>query len=236
MTCAVTPSSVSFTGIPEQDDPYSTLSITTLFYKNSVYDRAGNLLFSVNANGIYAANTTGSQIFSFEHLITTPTPCTYDPDAKVYTNAKNAISEIPIFPVPGKCHSYYMMFWSAMEDPTSGPFTSAEPLILRVIRIDIDPVAFGNSSVPVSSWYTITEHLMNEPDCDEPYRHMIASSSEHNAPGIVANKVNSDDSRDIYTLHVISGVDGGTPYNYTQIQNWHFPYDGGFAKHIVSCI
>ncbi|HMG81487.1 MAG TPA: hypothetical protein VK559_00495 [Ferruginibacter sp.] len=133
MTCQVTPATTSFSNVYDLSDLYKYAPGSEALYQNSCYDKSGQLLFSVNADGIYGPD--GTEVFGFGvdpatgYAVTLTYPTCYG----TYTyNPTNAVSEIVIFPVPGKCNGYYVMFWCEIANY---PFTTTGTnyIALRVV-------------------------------------------------------------------------------------------------------
>lgn len=185
MSCNVSPTSLTFSSISNINDlafSGDPLAFKN-HYKNSIYDRAGSVLFSVNANGIY--DNSGTQIYSLNSTITTTVNCTstlsYDPEFLVSPGP--SVSEVVTVPMPGACDSYYVMFWA---NETYGPNTG--DAILIAVKVYVDPV-----SADVS---VVRSYVLNSVDCDGYHYYTNAQSLQ-----IAAAALNSDGTRDIYTIH-----------------------------------
>lgn len=63
MSCTTPPASLTFSNVIPLYDLYTGISTAygVDMFKNSIYDKSGELLFSVNADGIYAPDALGTQ-------------------------------------------------------------------------------------------------------------------------------------------------------------------------------
>jgi len=151
-SCSIAP--ISFTGHPYLNDYAGMYSGAPVdYFKNSAYDQAGDLLFSVNADGIYAS--TGDEIFNFNSTKTYLIPCgswtsTYN------VTMTEAVSEICIVPVQCKPNSYYVICWCRVSGLIGGSYYN----VLRAVEVDILP-SFGTSA-PISTWYNLTDNLLGQ--------------------------------------------------------------------------
>jgi|GEM_PF-3437033 len=223
ITTAITPSTSSFLGMGSQNDPDYLTAASTHYFKNSLYNRSGDLLFSVNANGIYAPSGNRVHRINYGLDITKypPVGLPYND----YFDARYSCSEMVIFPVPCQTNSYYVMFWSTLGsgDP-SGFFGHQTPRVLRLIRVDIIADVFGTAATE-SDWYHITDQLINPPTYGSPNNPYIYTN--YSPVEIVADRANPDGSRDIYTIHegYVSDFYPHIRY-YGQIQKWTFSAGG----------
>lgn len=155
-------------------------------FKNSCYDKAGNLLFTVNENGVYAPD--GTQRYTFapdldSFILVTPTGA-----PPVMLVPGRAISEIVIVPVPNVCNQYYAVFW-CMD-------INAHEYELRAITISVDITTFpAASSINCRSNVVVD---LNNPDAN--YLNGTIYSTNPFRMLVAADAVNMDGSRDIYTL------------------------------------
>jgi len=217
MTCRSTPSSSSFTGETDIRDGYGTTygSGVLDFFKNSVYDNSGHLLFSVNGDGIYAPD--GSQVYNFGLEYDFSFSCA----GVAWTGSTTsfaASSEVVVIPVPpGGCNKYYVMLWGGGA--------------LWAVEVDINQANFGNSSVPTTSWYTFAQNLLDKPDCSGTggvfSQNLFGGGTGVGTYEIVADAANTDHSRDIYTVNV-DPLGSGTS---TSIRKWHIAADSIWPPH-----
>ncbi len=233
MSCTTPPGTTPFSSVGLQD-PLNTLSSATVvdMFKNSIYDNAGWLLFSVNADGIYAADALGTQIYPFNgQTLTNNILC---PSATpVYTNVGYSISEITAFPAPGKCNAYYLVFWS------TAVLSGSSPYVLRCIEIDVTMSLLGSTSVSSSSWYNIVQDVLLDP----PYCAPPTTSFPYDWPtnnffygptdfacsfNVVAGPTNYDYSRDVYTVDAENTATGSIT---TALRKWHFPTNGALPAY-----
>ena len=229
MTCSATPSSASFT---QAADPYDHWGITygstvVYNYQNSCYDKSGQLLFSVNGDGIYGPD--GTYVFGFATDITgspvvlyyTIPGCPLGGGYPIYYAyyPTGGASEIVMFPVPGKCNSYYVVFWCALSNYQNfGSIGGATTAVLRCVEVDLT-ANYGNSSTLTSSWYTFNDQLLDPPTCQNNW-----CINDWGFFEIVADKAAGPNSpRDIYTLNPEINSTSG---NFSTIRKWTFPYTG----------
>lgn len=197
MRCDTTP--VVFTGIPS----FERTSPIQDYFKNSAYDKQGHLLFSAGADGIYAAD--GRLVFRMNTQVHYELSCgTYD------VRLDNGVSEVCIIPV-ARCqpNSYYVLCWCSVHGFTSG---KTGHNVIRALKVDLLP-AFGDTSVPSSSWYTIGDNLLGkQPDCaGYQYNWFVDGGVE-----IAADEPNTDGSRDIYTVDYSPAT-----WYYAKVRRWH---------------
>lgn len=94
MTTQISPAAASLTGTPNIEDE-TTPSTVRYYMQNSMYDKAGQLLFTVNRNGIY--NPDGTTAYDFMAGTYTATVTVGGIDH--ICTPTYAASEIVIFPV-----------------------------------------------------------------------------------------------------------------------------------------
>ena len=212
---ATTTGTNAFSGISDLDD-LSGMYGGYKNFRNSAYDGAGHLLFSVNADGIYSPS--GYQFFDFTYSASTFTG-TYSSVSYTLTPGW-AVSEISIFPFPGKQNSYYVLFWAHDTH-----YEEDHIYELRAIEVDIsnDPtLSDPTTGVPGDFAFTCIDHIMldNVAGPDNlggtlsgdafPYQFVLAVD----AP-------NSDCTRDVYSLEPIN--DGS---NRSLMRKWEIAANG----------
>ena len=227
------PAATSFGGIPSLNDVYES---GTYLVKaaNSVYSGTGQVLFSVDANGIYDPTGTMQWDFTLSGLsnfsITTGYPSypaylpTYPTSAGGLSNAitpTNAVSEICIFPCTLGINnkSYYVVFWAVTSDV--GYFIKR--YALREIKVTIgeagslsfpvDQILYDNSS---ASGNAVGSGLI-----------VYSALAGPNSLTIAADAADCNGNRIIYTTENCFHVDGtSTTFYGTNLRKWSFPADG----------
>ena len=193
------------------------------YFKNSAYDQNGNMLFSVNADGIY--DNTGTQVYSFYQPISYTSPCSPSVVSN-YTFAA-ATSEIVVVPVPSVCNNYYVIFWSyystdgTFGESANGPITGTSYAIPRAVQVVVNPYSTAVIGGP-SNLTIVQDKILNMPTCDAgaPNDHGFVDNSY--AFEMVADAPNTDGSRDIYTVDY---DETATPAA-SLLRQWHIHADG----------
>lgn len=186
VNCSVSPSSSSINQTINNITDYGDYKD---YFKNSCYNKDGQLLFSVNADGIY--DPTGTMAYDFNQIINL-NGCGGAGDGYNYW-FEYSISEIVIVPVPNDCSSYYVVFWCHYQN-----YGSQNCAIPRVIKVLIDPNLATTPTLIV-----VSDNVLNQPLCygtttiDNGFHDFVWPSFE-----IVADAPNSDGSQDIYTVNV----------------------------------
>ncbi len=214
MTCQVAPASSSFLATPYLVDIHYPLFGYQDFYKNGTYNGAGQLLFSVNIDGIYAPD--GSQVFGFSVNTSGDVyDLPYDLSCgSVSLTPGQPLSEIVTVPKPGSCNGYYVMFWNS----------AGGGAILRVIEVDIT-ASYGNTAVSTASWYSFPyDDALDQPTCTgSTYNSNVFDADlAGSAFEIAADALNTDGSRDIYTVN----PDGIISTPFATLRKWHINADG----------
>lgn len=199
----------SFSPIANLSDP-ATSTIAGLasknFFQNSQYDASGNLLFSVNANGIY--NTAGIQVFNFDASVSGTTATAAGTSCSHLYYPVAAESEISIIPDAMDCNSYIAVFFCRI----AGTYTLPDyQVVLRAVKIHINPTT-GSLS--------FTDHLLNA-DCGSISYVNILSFVSIRGGLEIASHINIDRSVDIYTVELGGFALGGTLYNYGAPKKYH---------------
>ena len=220
--------------ISNLNDPFATIgtgsvSQSTLF-QNSMYDKLGQLLFSVNADGIYDnsgamqfAFDAGSSVLTGTALSGTTASFFFAPtgSASFTMQPTYAVSEISIFPYPGKCGSYYVLFWAKDAD------VSWYGQLLRDIRclqVDVDPISMA---------LTVTDGVIVDLS-EGPYSHgwvdAIKGPNEYDNPLLltVDNIDAGTGQRDFYTLERAKA--GTASHQYSVMRKWTISAAGGLPS------
>jgi hypothetical protein len=203
MNCRTAASSTSsFSGLSDLADLTSTGIAQPTNFQNAAYDGAGNLIFSVNHDGIYAPS--GTQVMDF-------TPSSPSVTIGSYSLTPGfAWSEIVIFPVPGQNNNYYVMFWT--NDINYGHHYYE----IRAVKVVVsssgvtctDGVMLDNVHGP----YQTNDWDASRPTPETPYHYVIA-----------ADAPNCDGTRDIYTVEPDNFNSG---YYRSQMRKWTIAADG----------
>lgn len=225
MTTQVSPILTSFLGTPSTLD-YTTPSYNRDYLHNSMYDYAGNLLFSVNRNGIY--NIDGSTAYNFSTSGFTTTVNVGGVD-HIFTPL-HAISEIVIFPVTKseRNRSYYVVFWARDAQDITPPVSSFL-CELRAIKVDVS----------LTGTLTFTDNILYDTSTSASSPGIMRYEYGHIFKfAIAADASSCGESRTIYTLEpgVNSGYHAngwaGTQY-ISNLRKWTFGADGSLPSPTV---
>jgi len=206
LPCNIPPSSATFSSVSDLLD----LSVGpeagyNHFNKNSTFDYAGNLLFSVNTHGIYGSS--GTQLFSFSGTIVSSAVCSGS-STDIYTSVDRAASEIVTVPVSGECRSFYVFFWQHITPSTA---FDHDRFLFRCVKVVI------GAGYPADAAYSFTDKILNNLTCSGyDYTQNWASAQ------VVADKYNPDGSRDIYTVH----SEGSSSMSNTKLLRWRIAASG----------
>jgi len=171
-----------------------------------IYDAKGNLVYAFIPDiGYYGTSTTsafGTSSYSSYYpswwSVASPTG-TLSPLA----GEEQAVSEIEIFPNQGRCHSYYVMFWS--QDDIGAGVTAND---LRLIEVVTN---FPNVSI-------VNDYVLLR---------VNSGTSQRQWTGIVADRMRNDGSRDVYALYQDQVVTGsGSISSEVNITKWTFDAGG----------
>jgi len=118
---------LTMTGISSIHDPH-TPSTDPFPVANATYSPTGQLLFSVDQNGIYNADGTPAYDFTAGYTASVTVSGT-----TTSVTALQALSEVAVFPCKetGDNTSYYAVFWAT----TSDAFVPLEKAVLRADRL-----------------------------------------------------------------------------------------------------
>ncbi len=216
LDCTATPSAPP--GIAPVTDYYHTgfgaYTSDQMLY-TSQYDADGTLLFSANVDGIYSVG--GTQVYDFNNYSATVNMWCGGPDSMGFPlDNAGALSEICIIPKPGSCNAFYVLFWCNSNTTAYSPIVGH--CYFRVVEVDIDKGTF-----PADASYSFpVDYPLTFPDCSAYYN----LTWETQPPQVVANKANSDGSRDIYTVNT-DGVTVGSTTTYSgSVRQWHISPTG----------
>lgn len=213
LSCNSIPGMISTSGKADITDSWAALNggVGRDNLKNATYDKAGNLLFSVNENGVYAPD--GTQRYTFAANLDSGDFYVYrHPDSAEWITPGRAVSEIVTFPVPGTCYQYYSMFWA--ED------IEASRYVLRAIKVVID-----KDTYPASSSITCASHVVLDSFSEKGYYWKGSGLGDESFTKrlITADAPNIDGSRYIYTLQ---RADSGA----SKMRRWKIGADGSLPN------
>lgn len=199
MQTAVPPSTSIFSGIGSINDPNATPD-NPFPLAHSVYNNDGQLLFSVDRNGIF--NPDGSPAYDFTAHTSAVT------GSSSVVAVKEALSEICTFPcvVNPANRSYYAMFWAASADGSAA--------FLRVITVN----------VAGSGTLTFDDHVLSDATG------VIQVSTLLDLPcfTIAADEQHCGATHDIYTTEQ-SHMSSFTGFAST-LRKWTFGVDGSLPS------
>lgn len=189
-----------------------------------MYDKSGQLLFSVNRNGIY--NPNGTTAYNFITAAYTAT-VTIGATTHICTPTY-AASEIIIFPVTKSenNHSYYVMFWAVDAEDFGGSY-SDHAYELRAIKVDVTP-GTGVLSFTDNVLYDQTTGASSPGIIRSRYAFVFSF-------GIAADEAGCDEPRNVYTIDPGLNATGwaGT-YHVSNLRKWTFGSDGSLPSPTVS--
>lgn len=142
LSCGTSLSTSSTSPLATISDPYTSSGIEPTLFRNSIYNRGGQLLFSVNRDGIYDATGTMQFDFSGTYIGSPTTYSIPDPNhagLMIDFSPTYAVSEISIFPVFQECDKYYVLFWAQ-----DNFYNQVE---LRLIKVSLNPTTGSMSFV-----------------------------------------------------------------------------------------
>lgn len=227
MTCLSAPSPTSsFSSISASGDYFGGAGdpewAGTNYYQNSVYDNSGNVLFSVNTDGIYDA----SGVLQFDFNGSPALSYTIGGTSYTYT-PKYAVSEIAMFPAseaPGN-NRYWLVFW-AFDSPLFAYFTYYNTYDLRAIQVTVNPsgLSFSDNVLYDASG---TNNLLPK------YAYATADPFSF---AVAADASACGNTRNVYTLEPITvgTVPGGGSYAYSNLRKWTFTAGGILPSPSVS--
>ena len=203
---------LTMTGISSIHDPYTT-SPNPFPVGNATYSSTGQLLFSVDQNGIYNADGTPAYDFTVGYTASVTVSGT-----TTSVTAKQALSEVAVFPCKetGDNTSYYAVFWAT----TSDAFVPLEKAVLRAVRINMTATGIITGCTD-NLLYDATSNGVGVSD----------NAYEDGCFGIAADGASCGSDRAVYT---IEPDDFGTSPVATKLRKWIFPADGTLPNSAVA--
>ena len=206
MNCNLAPSATSLTGISSINDLYGLSgSSSTKNYQNSIFSNSGQVLFSVNSDGIYGSD--GEGVYSFLD----PIEITHINDTMVVAAEPSyAISEINIFPCTKKPDNtaYYCVFWAhdnyGPSVPNSFDLMTAD---IRIVKVNVDPASGAVTILQDDVLYNNADIFSN------------ASWRGYMYNGIAVDASTCDGSRDVYVTEERAA-------GYSVLRKFTFPATG----------
>ncbi len=206
----------SLSVLPQMKFNNSSIGFVNNSYKNCTYDKYGQLLFSVSMEGVH--DLYGNLIYDFSNV---------DIDPCSFSTLGYAVSEIVVVPKPTNCNSYYILFWSDITNDGSGFSEHAINAILRAVEVDINPALYPGSYIVATTSNSAYQFTDNLPCSNAAAGTTPFSDWDYGTMEIVADAVNSDGSRDFYTVDIKdTGIYTSSDPHSTIIRKWTIESDG----------